>query len=93
MALRTLLRENDMSAWVNLSLEREPSFFAVKSPAAEEFAVIARNNNTLVGMYTYTLQQVYCNGEASCLGYLGWTPRKSIVSKSASRTKRWIRDN
>lgn len=70
-AIRTILRDNDMSAWVNLSFEREPSFFAVKSPATEEFAVIARDENTLVGMYTYALQQIYCNGQASYLGYLG----------------------
>jgi hypothetical protein len=70
-ALRSLLRENDMPAWVNISLEREPSFFAGKNPVTQEFAVIARSNNALVGMYTYAIQQVYCNEHASSLGYLG----------------------
>jgi hypothetical protein len=69
--LRALLRNNGMQSWVELSLEREPSFFAGMNKVTEDFAMIARDDARTVGMYSYSLQPVYVNGLACSLGYLG----------------------
>lgn len=70
-ALRELMRLQGMSGWVDLSLEREPSFFIKQWPDMPEYAVIARDEDAAVGMYTYGIHPVYVNGLATRLGYLG----------------------
>ena len=72
--LKALLRENDMDAWVQMTLEREPSFFAGENLWGEGIAVIAKLQkppHTTVGMYSYALMPVHLNGNAVSLGYLG----------------------
>jgi hypothetical protein len=70
--LKALLRENDMDAWVQMTLEREPSFFKGENLWGEGIAVIAKQPpHTTVGMYSYALMPVHLNGKAVSLGYLG----------------------
>jgi hypothetical protein len=69
--LRALLRDNGMPSWVELSLEREPSFFAGSNQVTKDFAMIARDDSQTVGMYSCSLQAVYLNGQVCSLGYLG----------------------
>jgi hypothetical protein len=71
--LRTLLRSPGMPTWVDMTLEREPSFFAGSGHFGQEYAVVARHGpeQELVGMYTSTLQQLYVNGRAERVAYLG----------------------
>ncbi|MDX8412383.1 MAG: hypothetical protein R8K46_11025 [Mariprofundaceae bacterium] len=69
--IRALLRRNGMPSWVDISLQREPSFFAGVNNITHDFAVIARDGRQVVGMYTCSLQPVYMNGEFCTLGYLG----------------------
>jgi hypothetical protein len=69
--LRELMRGNGMATWVEMAIEREPSFFAGKQFCDDEWAVIAEENQEVVGMYTAAMRPVYVNGRPERLGYLG----------------------
>jgi hypothetical protein len=72
--LRATLRSGSMDSWVQLSLEREPSFFVGEGIVGESVAVIAtevRSPNSTVGMYTCAFLPVHVNGRPECVGYLG----------------------
>jgi hypothetical protein len=71
--LLALLRE-PMEGWARMAMTREPSFFAARRCGAawgEEWAVLAREEETPVGMYVGARHAVHLNGMASTLGYLG----------------------
>lgn len=73
-ALRQLLRENDMLSWVQLSLEREPSYFAGTSLMGSSTTVIAyqvRTPECPVGMYVHATLPCHLNGHGQEAGYLG----------------------
>jgi hypothetical protein len=69
--LRQLLRENAMSSWVTMTLEREPSYFASMNLFGEDYTAIARQGSDTVGMYSYSTQPVFFNGAPASVGYLG----------------------
>jgi len=69
--LRRLLRDNGMPGWVEMCLEREPSFLAGQGWLGPEWAVLAEEGTELVGMYTACVMPVYANGVAERVGYLG----------------------
>lgn len=72
--LKALLRENDMDSWVQMTLEREPSFFKGENLWGNSMAVIAYQYKppyATIGMYSYALMPVHLNGKAVSLGYLG----------------------
>jgi len=50
--LRAMLRENGMPTWVEMTMEREPSFFAGKDLYGRDWAVIAEDKDDVIGMYT-----------------------------------------
>ena len=88
--LRELMRLQGMSGWVDLSLEREPSFFTKQWPDMPEYAVIARDEDVAVGMYTYGIHPVYVNGLATRLGYLGGATSTLTISPSLARLETWL---
>lgn len=69
--IRALLREHAMPSWVSMVATREPSFFAGRDHFGREWAVLARRDQALVGMYTCCEQPVFLNGAETELGYLG----------------------
>lgn len=71
--LRSLLRNNPMDSWVNISLEQEPSFFASQGLMGPSVAVIAmeERSQVTVGMYTCSLLPVHYDGRAERIHYLG----------------------
>ena len=71
--LRSLLRNNPMDSWVNISLEQEPSFFAGQGLMGPSVAVIAMEecSQATVGMYTCSLLPVHYDGRAERIHYLG----------------------
>ena len=69
--MRALLRGNPMPSWVNMAFTREPSFFAGIDRFGHDWAVVARQDNDAVGMYTCSDQPVHLNGLETELGYLG----------------------
>jgi len=69
--LRQFLRHSGMAGWVEMSIEREPSFFAGRDFGGEEWAVIAEEQTDIVGMYSAAVRRTYVNGQAERLGYLG----------------------
>lgn len=69
--LRDLLKNNGMTSWVDITMEREPSYFAGVNRVTRDFAVVARDGKQTVGMYSCSLQSVYLNGDACTQGYLG----------------------
>lgn len=69
--LRRFMRGNGMTGWVEMAIEREPSYFAGRGFGGEEWAVIARENEDVVGMYCATVRSVYVNGKPERMGYLG----------------------
>jgi hypothetical protein len=69
--LRELMRSNGMATWVEMAIEREPSFFAGTQFWDDEWAVIAEEEREVVGMYTVALRPTYVNGRPERLGYLG----------------------
>lgn len=69
--LRQLLREPMQPGWVDMTLEREPSFFAGSGQWGQEFAVLCRHQGELVGMFTCTRQQLWVNGQKQPTTYLG----------------------
>lgn len=69
--LRAMLRENAMPSWVDLAIEREPSFFAGKNIVGDDWAVIAEEKGDVVGIYTASVLPAHVNGRPEQLGYLG----------------------
>jgi len=69
--LRAILRDNAMRTWVDMAVEREPSFFAGADIGGAEWAVIAEARGEVVGMYTAAVRPVYLAGRPEQLGYLG----------------------
>ncbi|HYM59702.1 MAG TPA: hypothetical protein VEZ11_02285 [Thermoanaerobaculia bacterium] len=69
--VRSLLHDNGMPAWVEMAIEREPSFSASKSIFGQEWAVVAEEDGDVVGMYTAALLPVHVDGRPERLGYLG----------------------
>jgi hypothetical protein len=69
--VRRLLRDNGMPTWVEMTVRREPSFFAAGRPLGEEWAVIGEDGADVVGMYTASLVAVFVDGRPERLGYLG----------------------
>lgn len=69
--MRALLRDNPMPSWVSMIFTREPSFFAGTDRFGHDWAVVARQDNEAVGMYTCSDQHVHLNGLETELGYLG----------------------
>lgn len=72
--LKAALRDNALDSWVQLSLEREPSYFAGDSLLGSSFAVIAcdeKQPDVMVGMYSCAFFPVHLNGTATDVLYLG----------------------
>lgn len=69
--LRQLLRSNSMASWVEISMEREPSYFAGVSPLTDDVAVIARDRGRAVGMYSGSVHDLFIGGKKARQGYLG----------------------
>jgi len=69
--LRRFMRTHGMAGWVEMAIEREPSFFAGRDISGEEWAVIAEEQRDVVGMYSAAVRPLYVNGKAERLGYLG----------------------
>jgi hypothetical protein len=69
--LRALLRDNAMPSWVSMSVTREPSYFAGYNRFGKDWAVVAHEDDTVVGMYACSLQQTHLNGDPVEQGYLG----------------------
>lgn len=69
--LKSLLRDNPMAGWVDITVEREPSYFKGVNIFSEDYPVIAKRNNEVVGMYCASLSKTYINGMAVSAGYLG----------------------
>ncbi len=69
--LRGLLRDNSMPGWVEMCLEREPSYFAGQNRFGSDWAVLARDSGELVGMYAAAVLPLWVNGAAQSVGYLG----------------------
>ena len=69
--IRTILRDNGMPSWVEMTVEREPSFFAARNIFGREWAVLAEESGDAVGMYTAAVVPVHVDGRPEQLGYLG----------------------
>ncbi len=61
--VRALLGETAMPSWVDMAIEREPSSI--------DWAVIAEENDDVIGVYTASVLNVHVDGHPSRLGYLG----------------------
>lgn len=73
-ALKQILRETSMDAWVRLSQEHEPSYFASTELFGQRQAIIATKQDVtgaLVGMCSSVDMPVHVNGHAAMAGYLG----------------------
>src|SRR5260221_3902900 len=68
--IRSLLRKNVMPTWVDLAIEREPSFFAGKDLFGDDWAVIAEEVGDVVGMYAASVMPVHVDGRPERLGSL-----------------------
>jgi hypothetical protein len=71
VAVRSLLRENGMPSWVEITIEREPSFFAGADWLGREWAAVGEDGSDIVGLYTAALRPAHVNGHEERLGYLG----------------------
>jgi len=69
--IRSMLRENGMSTWVEMAIEREPSAFAGRNVFGRDWTVIGEEQRQVIGMYTAAVVPVYVNGRPERLGYLG----------------------
>jgi hypothetical protein len=61
--VRALLRETAMPSWVDMAIEREPSSY--------DWAVIAEENEDVIGVYTASVIPAHVDGLPTRLGYLG----------------------
>ncbi len=69
--LRWLLRDNGMPGWVEMCIEREPSYFAGQDWFGHDWAVLAEEGGDLVGMYAASVLPLCVNGAVEDVGYLG----------------------
>ncbi|MFZ2268289.1 MAG: hypothetical protein WAV95_11995 [Azonexus sp.] len=69
--LRQLLRDHPMPSWVAMAMTREPDFFAGANRFGRDWAVLAREGNTPVGMYNCAEQPVHVDGQPGETSYLG----------------------
>lgn len=86
--VRSLLRGNPMPTWVDLAIEREPSYFAAKDLFGHDWAVIAEEKGKVIGMYTAAVVPVHVDGRPEQLGYLGGLR----VNPRHRRRIRYLRD-
>ncbi len=86
--IRSLLRKNVMPTWVDLAIEREPSFFAGKDLFGDDWAVIAEEVGDVVGMYAASVMPVHVDGRPERLGYLSGLR----VNPGYRRRIRYLRD-
>ena len=86
--IRTLLRGNPMPTWVDMAIEREPSFFAGKDLVGHDWAVIAEDEGDVVGMYTASVLPAHVDRRPERLGYLGGLR----VNAGYRRRIRYLRD-
>ncbi|HXH38395.1 MAG TPA: hypothetical protein VNN08_07185 [Thermoanaerobaculia bacterium] len=69
--IRAILRDNGMPTWVEMAIEREPSFFAAADLFGRDWAVIAEEAGHVIGIYTAAVVPVHLDGRPERLGYLG----------------------
>jgi len=69
--LRRLLRDNGMPSWVDITIEREPSYFTGTHWLGPEWAVLGQDGSEVVAMYTAAMRPSHVNGRRELLGYLG----------------------
>ncbi|MDR1889279.1 MAG: hypothetical protein LBQ81_07895 [Zoogloeaceae bacterium] len=69
--LCALLREHPMQGWVRISLTRDPSFFTGCNRFGSEWAMLARDGDRPVGLYTCAEHPVHLDGNTAEPGYLG----------------------
>ncbi len=86
--IRSLLRGNPMPTWVDMTIEREPSFFAGKDLVGHDWAVIAEDEGAVVGMYTASILPAHVDQKPERLGYLGGLR----VNPGYRRRIRYLRD-
>ena len=84
----SLLRGNPMPTWVDMAIEREPSFFAGKDLVGHDWAVIAEDEGDVVGMYTASVLPAHVDRRPERLGYLGGLR----VNPGYRRRIRYLRD-
>ena len=73
-ALQQLLADNEMSAWITISLEKKPDFFASHNLMGESITVIAHerdDEHSVIGMYSGTYFEVFVAHKIETLLYLG----------------------
>lgn len=61
--VRALLGETAMPSWADMAIEREPSSY--------DWAVIAEENDDVIGVYIASVLPVHVDGQPQRLGYLG----------------------
>ena len=69
--LRGLMRHNSMPGWVEMSIEREPSYFDGMDWFGRDWAVLAQEGDDLIGMYAASVLPACVNGAIENVGYLG----------------------
>lgn len=72
--LKHLLHDNPMQSWVNISTEREPSYFVGASLMGEAYALIAHDtivDENIIGMYSCSYLPVHIDGKPEMIGYFG----------------------
>jgi hypothetical protein len=72
-SLRALLRDNSMDSWVNLSLEKEPSYFSAQNLMGESYTMVATDTQSKkqIGMYSCSYMQMHLNGTKREVAYFG----------------------
>jgi len=69
--IRALLRTVPMEGKLQIGFEREPSYFACPAPAGiEEHTLVARRNGHLLSVGSWSVRDVWLEGEPACIGYL-----------------------
>ena len=61
-ALKTLLSKNAMDSWVNITLQKESSYFDSADLMGKSMTVIAyktEDEQTVIGMYACTLFEIF----------------------------------
>ena len=69
--MRAMMRDNAMRTWVDMAVEREPSFFAGMNRFGCDWAVIAEDGGDVIGMYTASVLPAHLNGQPERIGNLG----------------------
>lgn len=72
--LRAMLRENEMDSWVQMTLEREPDYFAAANLVGQDFTILVRQQEIpkqIVAMAAWGVRPVHFNGRLRYLGYMG----------------------